>query len=80
MANRKEVNLEQKIERDWKSIRCPGGKEKTLVMVEWNIVSEKGRILKKTLRQIDCYHSQLTQFGGADCDWGCERVIRKRER
>ena len=48
-------------------------------MVEWEIVSKKGRILKKTLRQIDCHHPQLAQFGGVDCKWGCQRVIGKRE-
>lgn len=72
--------MEQKIEREWNSIRCPGGKDKTLVMIEWNIVSEKSRILKKGLRQIDCHHPRWTQFGGADCEWGCERVIEKIER
>jgi hypothetical protein len=76
----KEETLEQKIEREWKSIRCPGRKDKTSVMVEWNIVSEKGRILKKGLRQIDCHHPHLTKFGGTDCEWGCERVIEKTER
>jgi len=72
--------MEQKIEREWNSIRCPRGKDITLVMVEWNIVSEKGRILKKGLRQIDCHHPHWTQFGGGDCEWGCERVIKKIER
>jgi hypothetical protein len=75
-----EVALEQKIEREWKSIRCPRGKDKTLVMVEWNIVLEKGRILKRILRQIDCHHPQRTRFGGEDCEWGCERVIGERQR
>jgi len=72
--------LEQKTEREWKSIRCPGDKDKTLVMVEWDIVSEKGRILKRSLRQIDCHHRSLMTFGGGDCEWGCEGVIGKRER
>jgi hypothetical protein len=49
-------------------------------MVEWDIVSEKGRIVKKSLRQIDCHDPQLAQFGGADCGWGCERIIGKGER
>lgn len=72
--------LEQKIEREWKSILCPTGKDKTLVMVEWDIVSEKGRILRRSLRQVDCHHIQLTIFGEHDCEWKCERVIRKREK
>jgi len=50
----------------------------TVLMMEWDIVSEKGRILKKGLRQIDCRHPQLTEFGGEDCKWGCEAVIGKR--
>jgi hypothetical protein len=72
--------MEQKSEREWRSIFCPGKGDETLVMVEWNIVSEKGRILKRSLQQIDCYHPQLTKFGGMGCKWGCEGVIRKRER
>jgi len=70
--------LEQKIEREWKSINCPGRGDNTAIMVEWDIVSQKGRILKKSLRQIDCHHPQLTEFGGEDCTWGCEAVIGKR--
>jgi len=70
--------LEQKTEREWKSIKCPGSGNMTVLMVEWDIVSEKGRILKKGLRQIDCRHPQLTEFGGEDCKWGCEAVIGKR--
>jgi hypothetical protein len=72
--------LEQKTEREWKSIRCPGEKGKTLIMVEWEIVSEKDRILKKSLRQIDCHRPQLAQFGGADCEWGCEGLFGEREK
>ncbi len=72
--------MEQKVEREWKSIRCPGKGDKTLVMIEWGVVSERGRILSRSLRQIDCHDSQLTRFGGGDCEWGCEKVIAKRER
>ncbi len=71
--------MEQQTEREWKSIRCPGRKDKTFIMIEWDILSEKGRLLKRNLRQIDCHHPQLTQWGGADCEWGCEGVIGKRE-
>jgi hypothetical protein len=71
--------LEQKREKEWKTVLCPGGRGRNLVMCEWDIVSEKGRILKRTLKQIDCYNPQLTVFGGADCNWGCEEVIVKRE-
>jgi len=70
--------LEQKIEREWKSIKCPGRGEKTAIMVEWDIVSQKGRILKRSLRQIDCQHPRLTEFGGEDCTWGCAAVIGKK--
>jgi hypothetical protein len=72
--------MEQKTEREWKSINCPGREGKTVVMVEWDIISEKGRILKKSLRQIDCHHPPLTEFGGEDYKWGCEGVIGKRRR
>jgi hypothetical protein len=72
--------LEEAREREWKSILCPEGKCKTLVMCEWDVVSKGGRILKRTLKQIDCHNPQLTEFGGIDCNWGCEGVIGKRER
>jgi hypothetical protein len=72
--------VEQTREREWQSVVCPEGKGRALVMLEWDVVSEKGRILKRTLRQIDCSNPQLTLFGGADCDWRCEGVIVKRER
>jgi len=49
-------------------------------MFEWGVVSKGGRILKRTLKQIDCHNPQLTEFGGIDCNWGCEGVIGKRER
>jgi len=57
-----------------------GRKGKTLIMVDWEIVSEKDRILKKSLRQIDCHRPQLAQFGGADCKWGCEGLFGEREK
>jgi hypothetical protein len=69
--------VEQKIVREWKSIRCSGGTDKTLIMIEWDVLSEKGRLLKKSLRQIDCHHPKQTEFGGADCEWGCEEVMRR---
>jgi len=72
--------LEQKTEREWKSIRCPGNTDKTIIMVEWDIISEKGRVIKRSLRQIDCHHPPLTIFGGRDCEWGCEGVIGKRPK
>ena len=72
--------MEQKIEREWRLIRCPGRENKVLVMIEWDVGSEKGRILSRSLRQVDCHDPRLTQFGGADCERGCERVIAKRER
>ena len=72
--------MEKKIERELKTIVCPEGKAKTWVMCEWDIVSREGRIFRRTLKQIDCYNPKLTEFGGIDCNWGCERVIAKRER
>jgi hypothetical protein len=70
----------QKTEREFKSIRCPEREEKALVMCEWDIVSTGGRIFRRTLKQIDCHNRRLTDFGGRDCNWGCERMIGKRER
>ena len=67
-------------EREWKSILCPETKERTVVMCEWEVVSKGGRILKRTLKQIDCHNPQLAAFGSIDCTWGCNGVIRKRER
>jgi len=71
--------MEQKIERKWKSIDCPDRKEKSVVMCEWDILSGAGRILKKTLKQIDCHNPKLTEFGGVDCNWACRKVIAKEE-
>ena len=72
--------MEQKIERECVSIVCPEGKEKTEVMCEWAIVSREGRIFRRTLKLIDCNHPKLSEFGGIDCRWGCERIIAGRER
>jgi hypothetical protein len=80
MVNRREEAMQHKKEREWKRISCPRERDKTLVMVEWNIVSEKGRILKRSLQQMDCHHPQLAKLGGPDCEWGCERVIGKRQK
>jgi hypothetical protein len=71
--------MERKIEKGWKSIVCPDGKEKVTVMCEWEILSEMGRILKKTLKQIDCHNPKLTEFGGADCSWVCQKAIAKEK-
>jgi hypothetical protein len=67
-------------EREWNSILCPERQCRTAVMCEWDVHSKEGRILKRTLRQIDCHNAELVQFGGTECKWGCEGVIRKRER
>ena len=72
--------MEQKIEREWISIVCPEGREKTSVMCEWDIVSREGRIFRRTLKLMDCHHPKLTEFGGIDCKWGCEGIMTKRER
>jgi len=71
--------MEQKIEREWIFIGCPEGRENASVMCEWDIVLEKGHILRRTLRLIDCHNLQLTEFGGTDCNWGCKRLIARRE-
>jgi hypothetical protein len=67
--------MEQKLEREWKSIGCPERDEKTLVMCEWATLSEIGSVLQRTLRQIDCNNPKLAEFGGGDCDWACENVM-----
>ena len=72
--------MEKKVEREWKSVLCPEGNERTSVMCEWDLLCEGGRILKRTLRQINCFHPKLTEFGREDCHWLCEDVIGKRER
>jgi hypothetical protein len=72
--------LKEAKEREWKSIVCPEGKCKTVVMCEWDVVSTGGRIFKRTLRQIDCRNPSLAEFGGEDCRWGCEGILGKRER
>ena len=71
--------MEQRIEREWKSVVCPIEKERTPVVCEWDTILEGGRILKRTLRQIDCFHRKLAEFGGSDCTWSCEGGIRKGE-
>ncbi len=72
--------MDQKIEREWKSIVCPERKGESLVMFEWDILSNEGRILKKTLKQIDCHNPELAEFGGTDCSWACSKAIAKREK
>jgi len=71
--------MEQTIAREWKSIVCPDGKAQSVVMSEWDILSEKGRILKKTLKQIDCHNPRLAEFGGTDCSWVCQEAIAKEK-
>ena len=71
--------MEQRIERQWKSIVCPDGKEESLIMCEWEIVSKEGNILKRNLKQIDCHNPRLAEFEGKDCSWRCERSIEKQE-
>jgi hypothetical protein len=67
-------------EREWKSVSCPEGKGKTRIGCEWEVVSEKGRVLNRVLKQIDCQNPRLADLGGEDCRWGCEKVLLKRER
>ena len=72
--------MQQGIEREWKWVLCPDGKGRTWMMCEWDIASQKGRILKRTLKQIDCRYPHLMEFGGTDCNWKCEGMIGTRER
>jgi hypothetical protein len=73
-------DVEEVREREWNSILCPERQCRTMVMCEGEVLLKEGRILKRTLKQIDCHNAELVQFGGMDCKWGCEGVIRKRER
>jgi len=73
-------DLKEVREREWNSILCPEKQCRAVVMCEWDVLSKEGRIFKRTLRQIDCHNAELVQFGGMDCKWGCEEVMRKRER
>ncbi len=71
--------MEQKRVREWKSIVCLDGKAQSMVMPEWDILLEKDRIVKRTLKQIDCHNPKLAEFGGTDCNWVCEKAIAKGE-
>jgi len=70
--------MDSKLEREWKSIVCPAWKEKTLVMCEWDTRSNGDRI-KRTLKRIDCYNPRLTELGGTDCGWACEKAVTREE-
>jgi len=69
--------MEPRIEREWKSIVCPEGKGESVVMREWEIVSEGDDTLRRTLKQIDCHNPRLTELGGKDCTWACEQGISR---
>ena len=69
--------MEHKIEREWKSIVCPVWKEKTLLMCEWDLLSEEGNISQRSLKQVDCHNPKLYVYGGPDCNWACEKAIAK---
>ncbi len=69
--------MERKIEREWKSIVCPEAKERIPVMCEWDVTAKGGRVFKRVLRQVDCHHPKLTEFGGSDCARACEKVMDK---
>ncbi len=69
--------MEHKIKREWKSIVCPAWKEQTVLMCEWDLLSEKENILQRTLKQIDCHNPRLSELGRADCNWACQRTIAK---
>ena len=68
----------QKIQRLRKSIVCPVWNERTAVMREWNILSEKGADLRRTPTLIDCHNPMLSEFGGADCNWAREETIEAK--
>ena len=71
--------MENKTVREWKSIACPDGQLQSKVMVEWDILSDKGRIVQKTLRQMDCHNPRLAEFGGTDCNWACQKTLAREK-
>jgi hypothetical protein len=71
--------LERRVEREWKSIRCPHGEDRARVLYEWDVIAVEGRILKKELKLIDCHRSALSQFGGKDCGWICMQTATRRQ-
>lgn len=74
------VEFKQTNERERRAIDCPEGRGKTRILCEWEVVTEKGRILKRRLKQLDCQNKGLSDLGGEDCQWGCEKVFLKQER
>jgi len=71
--------MKDRIQREWESITCPDGRDKTTVMCEWEILSDKGRVLRKTLKQMDCRNPRLTEWGGRDCNWACQKALAGEE-
>jgi len=69
--------LEQRVEREWKSVRCPHGEGRVRLMCEWKVIAVEGRILKKELTLIDCHHPPLARFGGESCGWDCMKVVSR---
>jgi len=72
--------MAKRVERERMSILCPERGQKSVLLCEWEVEAAQGRILKRRLKQIDCHNPDLPVFGGAECHWGCEEVIRKREK
>ena len=71
--------LEQRVEREWKSVRCPHGEGRVRLMCEWKVIAVEGRILKKELTLIDCHHPRWSLFGGEGCQWECEQGVTRQK-
>ncbi len=72
--------MDHRVEREWKTVLCPERNERTRLLCEWSTVCEKGRILQRTLKGIDCFSPMLAELGGPECRWECQGVICRRER
>ena len=72
--------MEQRVEREWKSVRCPHGEGRVRVMCEWKVVAVEGHILERELRLIDCHHPPLARFGGESCGWDCMQAVTRQHR
>ena len=70
----------KRVERERMSILCPERGRESVLLCEWEVEAAQGRILKRRLKQIDCHNPDLPVFGGAECHWGCEVIISKREK
>ena len=70
--------MEQRVEREWKSVRCPQGEGRIRIMCEWKVIAVEGRVLKRELTLIDCHHPLLARLEGGSCGWGCMEAVTRQ--